>query len=188
VNRSIYWLAFVIIAFLCLSFVSIKGTSLIFEELPLFCAGILMFYINFSQRYSKLVLILLLTATFGIIAHNDLSTFFTSVFTVAIILIPMRRYKVVNFLATISYSLYLIHVPIGGRIINWSIRFVKTDVQRYWIIALALAVCIVTAYLFYIFIERWTTNISKKIKYSKVDNAIIPSHPTTTSMPSGLDC
>jgi peptidoglycan/LPS O-acetylase OafA/YrhL len=168
-NRSIYWLAFIIISFLSLSFISIKGTSLIFEQLPLFCAGILIFYINFSERYPKPVLILLLIATFGLIAHNDLSTFYTSLFTVAIILIPMRRYKIVNFLAMISYSLYLIHVPVGGRVINWSLRFVKTDMERYWIIVLALAVCIITAYLFYILIEKWTTNISKKIKYSKAD-------------------
>jgi len=168
-NRSIYLLAFIIIAFLSLSFVSIKGTSLIFEQLPLFCAGILIFYINFSERYSKPVLVFLLFVTFGIIAYTDLSTFIVSVFTIAIILIPMRRYKVISFLATISYSLYLIHVPIGGRVINWSLRFVKTDVQRYWIIILALAICLITAYLFYILIEKWTTNISKKIKYSKAD-------------------
>jgi len=168
-NRSIYLLAFIIIAFLSLSFVSIKGTSLIFEQLPLFCAGILIFYINFSERYSKPVLVFLLFVTFGIIAYTDLSTFIVSVFTIAIILIPMHRYKAISFLATISYSLYLIHVPIGGRVINWSLRFVKTDVQRYWIIILALAICLITAYLFYILIEKWTTNISKKIKYSKAD-------------------
>jgi len=188
INRSIFWLAFVIITFLSLSFISIKGTSLIFGELPLFCVGILIFYINFSERYSKPILIFLLIVTFGLIAHNDLSTFIVSVFTIAVILIPMRRYKVINFLATISYSLYLTHVPIGGRVINWSLRFVKTDIQRYWIIALTLGVSIITAYFFYIFIERWTTNISKKIKYSKADNAITPSHPTTISMPSGSGC
>jgi peptidoglycan/LPS O-acetylase OafA/YrhL len=168
-NRSIYCLTFIILAFLGLSFISIKGTNLIFEQLPLFCAGILIFYISFSERYSKPILILLLIITFGIIAHSDLSTFFTSLFTIAVILIPMRKYKVVSFLATISYSLYLVHVPVGGRVINWSLRFVKTDMQRYWIIALALAVCIITAYFFYILIEKWTTNISKKIKYSKAD-------------------
>ena len=56
-------------------------------------------------------------------------------------------------LGMISYSLYLLHVPIGGRVINLSKRFVDNDLERFLAVGFALTISIVVAWFFYHLIE-----------------------------------
>jgi peptidoglycan/LPS O-acetylase OafA/YrhL len=60
----------------------------------------------------------------------------------------------------ISYSLYLVHVPIGGRIINLAGRLPESIEYRYPAIVVAFIVSIFGAYLFWRIVElpsqRWS--------------------------------
>jgi peptidoglycan/LPS O-acetylase OafA/YrhL len=71
----------------------------------------------------------------------------------------------VLWLATISYSLYLVHVPIDGRVVNLGSRFVETPLQELGLSVLALAVSLFAAWLFHIAIERpslkWARSIGR---------------------------
>lgn len=71
--------------------------------------------------------------------------------------------KLLKFLGTISFSLYLIHCPIGGKIINLSLRFSNNIITKYAIFNLALVISLIIAYLFYFLIEK------KAIAYSKIN-------------------
>lgn len=61
---------------------------------------------------------------------------------------------ILTYLGTISYSLYLIHVPVGGRVVNLGRRFVHGEFGHLIVSGLALAVALAFAHLFYVFVER----------------------------------
>jgi peptidoglycan/LPS O-acetylase OafA/YrhL len=67
-------------------------------------------------------------------------------------------------LGTISYSLYLVHVPVGGRVVNLGKRFVTEPSAELLLSTIALMVSLVVALLFYIFIERPTVRIAHRLR------------------------
>lgn len=78
--------------------------------------------------------------------------------------VPMRP---LLFLGEISYSLYLLHVPIGGRIINLGQRFVHTTLEKGVVLAVAIAASIASAWLLYHFVERPAQRWSSRIRYQR---------------------
>ncbi len=57
-------------------------------------------------------------------------------------------------LGTISYSLYLVHAPIGGKVVNLGQRFVEGGAAEFCLSLLALAASLLAAALFWQLIER----------------------------------
>jgi peptidoglycan/LPS O-acetylase OafA/YrhL len=72
---------------------------------------------------------------------------------------PGPLLKPVAFVGTISYSLYLIHVPVGGRVLNLARRLPATWEYQYLAVAAAFVVSIAFAWVFWRFVElpsqRW---------------------------------
>jgi peptidoglycan/LPS O-acetylase OafA/YrhL len=68
------------------------------------------------------------------------------------------------FLGGISYSLYLVHVPIGGRVINLGTRFGEGPLYELVIVALALLLSVVTAMLLHRLVEAPALKASRKIR------------------------
>ena len=73
-----------------------------------------------------------------------------------------------NFLGKISFSLYLLHIPIGGRIINLFGRFAHSELEAWAVIIFALSFSIGAAWLFFKYIDYPFQQISKKIFYAKL--------------------
>ena len=71
------------------------------------------------------------------------------------------------FFGQISYSLYLVHVPIGNRLINLSQRFVHGMPGSLAVLALAMAVSVAAAWLLYRYVERPAQQWSSRIRYEK---------------------
>jgi len=71
--------------------------------------------------------------------------------------------RVLRFLGTISYSLYVVHVPIGGRVVNLGKRFIDGSAQELVLSLVALCISIAAAYIFYLAVERRFVNASKAI-------------------------
>lgn len=76
------------------------------------------------------------------------------------------NHKLLLFLGNISYSLYLVHVPIGGKIINLSKRLELNEYSKIGIIIFALFCSIFAAWLFYKFIEKPSHQWAKKVKFN----------------------
>lgn len=72
------------------------------------------------------------------------------------------------FLGAISYSLYLVHVPFGGRVVNLSLRFVEGRAGKYLVVVFALSVSLTAAWLLYKLVElpaqRWASRINYRRK------------------------
>lgn len=96
--------------------------------------------------------------------------------TVAILFyfIPIVH-PVARFLGTISYSIYLLHVPVGARVITFSENFTHSVSTRLGMVLLAYAVTIGAAWLFYRWIEAPCKAWAKKVVYqSSETNTIKP--------------
>ena len=75
----------------------------------------------------------------------------------------IRVGKLALFLGTISYSLYLTHVQIGGRVVSLGSRFIEGPLAEVVLCAIALIVSILFAYIFWRLIEAPSLAASRHI-------------------------
>jgi len=73
--------------------------------------------------------------------------------------------RVLIFLGGISYSIYLLHVPIGSRIVNLGARRAGGTVSEIVLLAVALGASILVAMAFNWLVERPSQRASGRIKY-----------------------
>lgn len=165
-----------IIYILCLLLVSslqfTENTDTILRYLSIFGLGMLVFFfkkkklINF-RSFAFLALLLLIQIYFFL----GISVLIISLLSLLTLLFWDKTNVVILFFSNISFSLYLIHVSIGGKIINLGLRLANTLTERYLLFFTALVVTIFCSYLFYLLVERPAMLWSKKIKY-KANNQI----------------
>lgn len=67
------------------------------------------------------------------------------------------------WLGGISYSLFLVHVPIGGRVVNLLSRFTFSGPQQLLVCLLALALSLLAAWAFCVLIERPSHRLSRNL-------------------------
>jgi len=79
--------------------------------------------------------------------------------------VSFGKHKSLIWLGSISYSLYLVHVPVGGRVVNLGRRWVDTQVGELILSLLALGVSLVVAYAFYLMIERPFQRLAARLSY-----------------------
>ncbi|MDR3717126.1 MAG: acyltransferase, partial [Puia sp.] len=137
----------------------------IFTYAPFFILGILLFqWVCGITSKTEFLILTLMTVGLVFFRHGWELTFIV----VAALLVIVYVDKVPAFLrwmGLISYSLYLIHVPIGGRIINIAEVKVHSVFLRECIVFVSFAVCLIAAAMFYKFIERPCKRISGAIRY-----------------------
>lgn len=133
----------------------ISDKRLLFYYLPLFTPGIICFLYN-SKKISETSLLLLvaLNIIIGVLNNGYASIIACLIAFILIYGIEFSKKKMITFLGNISFSLYLIHVPICMRILNLSENFIKSDITRSFFIIFLLFIAIVVAHLFYKFIEK----------------------------------
>jgi peptidoglycan/LPS O-acetylase OafA/YrhL len=80
------------------------------------------------------------------------------------------RVPLLVFLGSISYSLYLLHVPIGGRVINLAGRLPHTLPVELGAVTAAMAVSLIAAWLLYRLVERPSQRLSARLRYHGGEN------------------
>jgi peptidoglycan/LPS O-acetylase OafA/YrhL len=116
-----------------------------------------------TNRESLLLLFLVVIWLFFI--DQPLEMIFASLITVLAIMFIQVESKIIDFTGKISFSLYLIHIPIGGRVINLLGRYAKTEFGVWMVLCLALIISICFSWLFYKLFEKPSQLMSRKIKY-----------------------
>ncbi len=86
--------------------------------------------------------------------------------TIAILFLPKLDWKPLVWVGTISYSLYLLHVPIGGRVLNVLERFSHFELVKILAVPAALATSLLVAWLFFFLIEKPSHEAARKISKS----------------------
>jgi peptidoglycan/LPS O-acetylase OafA/YrhL len=82
----------------------------------------------------------------------------------AITYVSLGSHRILDFLGAISYSLYLLHVPIGGRVINLAARLDLGMPGKVAAIAAAALASVGAAYVLYRLVEvpalRWARKLN----------------------------
>jgi peptidoglycan/LPS O-acetylase OafA/YrhL len=166
-SKKVVYRVLFFICFAASSFLELPVRSFIFTYAGYFLAGILLF-----QLVCKIISLkefwLMITVLVVFLWFKE-GAFLASLTVITLLVInyvnvvpPFLRY-----LGMISYSLYLLHVPIGGRIMN--IVEMKTHNQYIGDCAVVVACffSIFAAAIYYRFVEKFFKKLSAKIKYHK---------------------
>jgi peptidoglycan/LPS O-acetylase OafA/YrhL len=140
---------------------SIRDEALLFRYLPLFVAGILAFQSRVGLISTRGLLAgLAATAIAGPIAALGVAT------ALVIRFVEIPSSKVTRF-GSISYSLYLLHVPIAGKIMNLGGRFAHSTPALGALLVTAVGASILAAAIFYRFVELPSQRLSSAIRYGE---------------------
>jgi peptidoglycan/LPS O-acetylase OafA/YrhL len=148
-----------------LSFLPISG-DFVLHFMVLFAFGIVTFqqYVGLISRKMFYIQMLFLSA----ISIASLGFVITGIGISTALFIAFVRFtipKLMSFLGTISYSIYLVHVPIGGKIVNLGKRFAHTLPMQILVLLCAFTVTILSAYILYFWIERPSKIWSSSLNY-----------------------
>jgi peptidoglycan/LPS O-acetylase OafA/YrhL len=134
---------------------------------PLFACGFFC-YLKKQGQIDNGLTILLLSLSFLSVHHKlGIESALACALACLLILFTWLTHSTLSFLGKISYSLYLLHIPVGTRMINMLFRipfFLSHEYLAFW---LSVAVTILISYGFYHIIERPSITLSQKIVYNR---------------------
>lgn len=128
------------------------------------CAAFKHQYLNLLELY-KLIFVIFMMASILHLAPIKLTV---GALTAYLILqqIEWGAMSIMRFLGRISYSLYLVHMPLAIKTIRLLKHVWHDYMNNYTVLLVTLFVCIIVSYLFYLFIELPAKRWSKRIKLS----------------------
>ncbi|MES2431357.1 MAG: acyltransferase [Bacteroidota bacterium] len=139
-----------------------------FKYMPFFIMGIAACSKKLGKINSPLFYgVLVASFAVCILRHQPLIMPIAGFLTALAILYVKWSNVVTEFLGKISYSLYLLHIPIGGRVINLAGRYADTEWKVWLSFLIALIVSLVSSWVFYKLVEYPSQLLSKKITYKK---------------------
>lgn len=173
------WVRLSCVAILAAMSISLPATNLVFQWLGLFGLGIIsfQFFIGLIDRTTYFVALAAMTA----VCYSVFGAMITAVGLASALAITFLRIRPTSFLSllgAISYSVYLLHVPLGGRVINLGMRLSPTLLNRSLTLAGAVVVTVLAAYVFYRTVELPAQKWSARIKYKSETDARLSREPT----------
>lgn len=167
---AIRYVAFAALGMLAFLF---PAPTLVFHYLFVFMLGIATF-----QHFAGLVSLRAYLVTLAVLTAGCMLTLGPmvagiSLLTALVIAFVHRELRILSLLGTISYSLYLVHVPVGGRILGLGLSHAHSGAARVLVLAVTVALTLGAAVLFYRLIERPAQRWSSTIRYR---HAVTGSH------------
>lgn len=111
--------------------------------------------------------------------YFGLESSLAGVATAAALFASPRHSRIAAYLGGISYSLYLVHVPLGGKIVNLALRAPDFPYRGVVIMAIAIAGSLVAADLFHRIVEkRWiarSKNLGRSRPLIREESLIAPT-------------
>jgi len=163
------WIRIPTIAALGLLAFVITSGAFVFFYIFLFLMGIVtcQYWIGLIGKREYCVLVLLSSALVVLVMGFP-SAVAGGLAVVAILFLKMD-YALFRFLGSISYSLYLIHSPVGKRVLNLLLRLTGAQSMggKLLVIAMTTGVVIAAAYLLYRFVERPSQRWSASFRYHR---------------------
>jgi peptidoglycan/LPS O-acetylase OafA/YrhL len=154
---------------LAIAALTLTNPLIVFRWFFLFELGLMTFY--FRKRMVSLSGYLAGVALAGIGTHVTLglATALVAVATTLLIAFVELKNRPLLFLGDISYSLYLIHVPIAGRVINGGSRLALGPAGWVLLTLGAFAIAVLAAYGFHRLVERPAREWAARIPYGNPD-------------------
>jgi peptidoglycan/LPS O-acetylase OafA/YrhL len=144
--------------------VAVPDQRALFHWLPFFAFGFVAFLVRRKEMsWGEALVHLTICAGLSIYNAGDAEAI-AAICAFGFIFLPVRRrIRYLSFLGTISYSLYLTHLPVGMRVINLATRLPYNLSYRFGAIGLAAFVSILFAYVFWRWIEAPSITLSKRV-------------------------
>jgi len=154
---------------LALSLSPLAESIQMLQYIIFFLIGITGYLIYVSEEKPFIELIVLTALIIFVYIHKGPGSAIASVITIASIVFYKRpAHNLLDFTGKISYSWYLIHFPIGIKMINLLLRRFSTD--YYWLLfLLAMGTTYALAWLFWRYIETPFAKLSKKVRYVRAE-------------------
>lgn len=165
----------------------------IFQFGFLFVMGIASFqrWVELIGRWEYAISICL--ATVGAFFTSGLAPALAGLFAIVCINLYNHRNFISAFFGNISYSLYLLHWPLGHltlSVIGNKFVGAQTDIAKTGMLILTLGVCLMSSYLLYRLVERPAQQWSSRIKYGRRSrpsiveevSGIAPAAPTNAGI------
>lgn len=163
------------VSFMVLSFCAWPPNSILFSYAAFFISGILFFQYITGIIAAREFFVLVGLANL-VLGYQQQSIWLSLLIIATLLAINFidRVPKVFRFLGLISYSLYLIHVPVGGRIINLCEARIQHVHIRELVVLISFVFCIGASYLFYRFVELYFKRLSAAISYRPTAEVLSP--------------
>jgi len=166
-NKNI-WIVRLSLVLLLISPFAIENRIVVFYWMGLFVLGIssFLFFIK-KMKIPELILFQILSSAvcWKIIGFPEMIAGLLAV--LFILLVNIKPIRPLIFLGSLSYSLYLVHIPVGGKIINLFSRFSGTLFFQVMGLFSALTISLLVGWLFYKYIELPSQELASKIRYKK---------------------
>lgn len=145
----------------------IRSELFVFHYLGLFLLGVAAFQYQVGLIGRTALSGCLAAAALSVFVTHGLLASLAGLATVLLLLqnVPLLANRSLVMLRAISYSLYLLHVPIGGRVVNLGRRYVETQSGEALLSIGAVIVSVFSAYVFYRLVEKPSQEIASKFKY-----------------------
>jgi len=82
-------------------------------------------------------------------------------------------HRVLLWLGVCSYSIYLTHVPIGGRVVNFGRRYIEGPASEFLLSIAAFCISLLFAYLFMLVIERPAIALARCTKTTNIERVVV---------------
>ncbi len=147
---------------LCCSLL-LPDQKMIFYHIPIFVVG--WAASDNDEQPTRWWMLLIILSSLALLWQNQSAAVaFTALGSVlAIRFVRFEPSRQCVWLGAISYSLYLLHVPIGGRVMNLGMRFVGEGFDRLFLIGIATIASIAASYVFWRFVERPSQLLSRRL-------------------------
>lgn len=124
--------------------------------LGLFLMGIAAFQYRCRRIGPYALVATLAAATWSVTATHGVPAVIVSLGTALILTfdVSLGRHRVLASLGAISYSLYLVHIPVGGRVVNFGKRYLDSVPGHLMLSAAAAFASIAAAYCLYRLVEK----------------------------------
>lgn len=150
----------------CAIAAALPSKVLVFSFAPMFALGAMAWWrLSGQVGEAAFLLAVLAVAAFTSFARSPEVAVPTAAAALCIVHLRIPRIRVLAFLGAISYSLYLVHYPLGGRVVRLGARFVDTELALAFVLVIALAASIAMAVVMHRLVEVPATRWSSRFRY-----------------------
>ncbi len=160
------WVAVAVLCALAISGFMLPSTSFVFRHWCLFLMGITAFFKHERMMSSGQILVLLSVSIMAGIPLLGATGIIAGIATATAITYWKTENRLLRFMGSISFSLYLLHGPVGMRVINLSMRSERSAALNVIIVIASALASIGAAYFYWLWVERPAQRWAGRIRYS----------------------
>ena len=154
----------------CLLPFAVPSDNMVFRYLGLFALGTATFWKHAGSVAGGAYVVLLATATGVTSATLGPAVAAVGAGTALLIAYGDRlHWRPMIWMGSLSYPLYLLHGPLGERVVNLGARYAHAPIAQVGVMFAALAVSAVAAYALYRLVELPAIGLSASLRYTRTD-------------------